>query len=108
MTDPSMICPRCGGSMTTFSRASVQVDQCDNCKGIFLDRGEIEQLVQAEANYYQQQPPPPGYQQPAYQQPGYQQPGYQQSRYYDDDDHHGDEHHGGGHGSRRSFLHELF
>lgn len=108
MSDGTMICPRDGGPMVTFSRAGVQVDQCETCKGIFLDRGELEQLAQAEQNFYQQPPPPqPGYQQPRYQQPVYQQPGYQPPGYYDD------EHHGGHHGGhsgyrRRGFMHELF
>ncbi|MBI2709997.1 MAG: zf-TFIIB domain-containing protein [Actinobacteria bacterium] len=102
-----MVCPRCGGPMSTFDRAGVQVDQCANCRGIFLDRGEIERLVEAESSYYNApapapQAPPPGYAQPGYPQPGYPPAGYPPPGYYDD------EHHGGHHGRRRSMFHDLF
>jgi Zn-finger nucleic acid-binding protein len=28
------------------------VDQCTECRGIFLDRGELERLVDAEGQHY--------------------------------------------------------
>ncbi|MHB1569970.1 MAG: TFIIB-type zinc ribbon-containing protein [Solirubrobacteraceae bacterium] len=34
--------------MRTYERNGVVVDQCRECRGIFLDRGELEQLVDAE------------------------------------------------------------
>ncbi|MDH2429613.1 zf-TFIIB domain-containing protein [Sphaerisporangium sp. TRM90804] len=59
-----MHCPKCHGSMRTFNRSGVQLEQCDNCRGIFLDYGELEQLSRMESQYAQQQysapPPPPG------------------------------------------------
>lgn len=103
MNDTVLVCPRCGGQMSTYARVGVQVDQCQNCKGIFLDRGELEQLVQAEQSYNTPPaaaPAPPPYPPQGYQQPGYQQPGYGYGH---------DEHHGGGHGyRRRGLLHDLF
>lgn len=57
-TSPSaLICPKCGGAMRTYERNRILVDQCTECRGVFLDRGELEQLVSAEQDYYQ--PPPP-------------------------------------------------
>ena len=38
--------------MTQYERNRVLVDQCTECKGIFLDRGEFENLVEAEKAYY--------------------------------------------------------
>jgi Zn-finger nucleic acid-binding protein len=38
--------------MHTLERGGVIIDQCGNCRGIFLDRGELEQLVNAEIAYY--------------------------------------------------------
>ncbi len=43
----TLICPKCRGEMRTYERNGVQVDQCEECRGIFLDRGELEQLLEA-------------------------------------------------------------
>ena len=43
-----MTCPKCHGTMRTYERNGVHVDQCSDCRGIFLDRGELERLVDAE------------------------------------------------------------
>jgi Zn-finger nucleic acid-binding protein len=51
-----MTCPKCRGEMRTYERSGVTVDQCTECRGIFLDRGELEKLFEAEANWNQQQP----------------------------------------------------
>lgn len=45
----TMICPKCHGEMRTYERNGVLVDQCDECRGIFLDRGELEQLLDRAA-----------------------------------------------------------
>ena len=44
-------CPKCRGSMRTYERSGVLVDQCTECRGIFLDRGELERLVDAEQSW---------------------------------------------------------
>lgn len=38
--------------MRTFERSGMNVEQCTGCRGIFLDRGELERLIDAESNYY--------------------------------------------------------
>ena len=67
----SLTCPKCRGAMRTYERSDVHVDQCTECRGIFLDRGELEKLFEAEANWNSRQaqaatpprpaqaPPPP-------------------------------------------------
>ncbi|MDA0565113.1 zf-TFIIB domain-containing protein [Streptomonospora sp. S1-112] len=47
-----MICPKCQGRMQTFDRMGIHLEQCDSCRGIFLDRGELEQIVAAEQRHY--------------------------------------------------------
>ena len=37
-----MTCPKCHGEMRVYERSGVTVDQCTECRGIFLDRGELE------------------------------------------------------------------
>ena len=46
-----LTCPKCQESMRTYERNGVNVDQCTGCKGIFLDRGELEALINAEAEF---------------------------------------------------------
>jgi uncharacterized protein len=46
-----LICPKCQGHMRTYERSGVTVDQCSDCRGIFLDRGELEHLVDAEQGW---------------------------------------------------------
>ena len=48
----TITCPKCGGEMRTYERNGVVVDQCTECRGIFLDRGELERLVDAEGRHY--------------------------------------------------------
>ncbi len=38
--------------MRTYERNGVHVDQCTECRGIFLDRGELERLVDAENSWH--------------------------------------------------------
>jgi Zn-finger nucleic acid-binding protein len=45
-----MRCPKCAAEMVTYERSGIHVDQCRECRGIFLDRGELERLVDAESN----------------------------------------------------------
>lgn len=47
-----LLCPKCHNLMAQYERNRVLVDQCTECKGIFLDRGEFEHLVEAEKAYY--------------------------------------------------------
>jgi len=38
--------------MQTFDRMGIHLEQCQSCRGIFLDRGELEQIVSAEQRHY--------------------------------------------------------
>jgi Zn-finger nucleic acid-binding protein len=40
--------------MRTYERNGVTVDQCSDCRGLFLDRGELERLTSAETSFYQE------------------------------------------------------
>ncbi|WP_167101117.1 zf-TFIIB domain-containing protein [Amycolatopsis granulosa] len=47
-----MICPKCQNVMRTVNKNGIHIEQCDGCRGIFLDHGELEQIVGAESAYY--------------------------------------------------------
>jgi hypothetical protein len=56
-TSAAMICPKCRGQMTAYERNGITIDQCTECRGIFLDRGELERLIDAEAAYTRRSEP---------------------------------------------------
>jgi hypothetical protein len=89
-------------------RSGVEIDYCPQCRGVWLDRGELDKIIErAEAS-------PVAAPQPAPQQgyaPQPQQPGYQQPPVHPQFGGHGS-HHGGKHGyggyRKKSMLSELF
>lgn len=64
-----MQCPKCRGNMRTYERNGVHIEQCDNCRGIFLDYGELETLTRMESQYHAAPPPPPAHGGPAWGAP---------------------------------------
>ena len=42
---PLLLCPNCNQSMTAVNRQGVEFDMCPTCRGVWLDRGELEKLV---------------------------------------------------------------
>jgi Zn-finger nucleic acid-binding protein len=43
--------------MRTVDKNGVHIEQCEGCRGIFLDRGELEAIAGAESSFYGHQPP---------------------------------------------------
>jgi len=40
-----MKCPQCGVLLNEITKAGVQIDMCDQCLGMWLDRGELDKIV---------------------------------------------------------------
>ena len=83
---PLLMCPNDNAQMQTLDRNGVQFDMCPTCRGVWLDRGELEKLMEGAAV-----PPQPAYAPPPQQSTPWghapQQPQYrEQPRYRDDDD----------------------
>jgi len=87
-----LTCPKCHGSMRTYERNGVHVDQCSDCRGIFLDRGELDRLIDAENAWHgapaaepargdDRAHQPSGHQPSGHQTPGYQASGHETSGY---------------------------
>ena len=49
-----LVCPKCESPMRSYERSGVTIDQCTGCRGVFLDRGELERLVDAEGSFYEE------------------------------------------------------
>ena len=47
---PLLLCPNDNGAMQTVDRGGVQFDMCPTCRGVWLDRGELEKLMAAGAD----------------------------------------------------------
>lgn len=41
-----MKCPKCGSDLHTIDYEGVTVDKCTQCEGVWLDRGELEQILE--------------------------------------------------------------
>ena len=77
-----MQCPSDGTVLVMSERSGIEIDYCPTCRGVWLDRGELDKIIERGAREYgspaQAAPaapaPPQQPQQPAYGQPSYQQP----------------------------------
>jgi len=41
-------CPNCSGELLEVERSGVRIDACRQCRGVFLDRGELDVILQRE------------------------------------------------------------
>jgi Zn-finger nucleic acid-binding protein len=84
-----MACPACRAPLAMAERQGIEVDYCPGCRGVWLDRGELDKMIERSAAE-----PTVRFSQGA--------PAHDARRYRDDDRHYD-------HGKRRkSFLAELF
>ncbi|MGB1287454.1 MAG: zf-TFIIB domain-containing protein, partial [Aggregatilineales bacterium] len=40
-----MLCPQCNVVMEMAFRDNIEIDYCPKCRGIWLDRGELDKLL---------------------------------------------------------------
>jgi hypothetical protein len=95
MMAEQMLCPVDRTPLVMSERQGIEIDYCPTCRGVWLDRGELDKIIErsagAAAPAAAPSPPP---------QPNYQ--GHQP--------HYGHGHHGHGYYGKRkkSFLEEIF
>lgn len=71
-----MKCPVCKDeNLMMTDRQGIEIDYCPSCRGVWLDRGELDKIIERSAAPAPQQAAPQPVQQPV-QQP-MQSPGYQ-------------------------------
>ena len=44
-----MKCPVDGTTLVISDRAGIEIDYCPTCRGVWLDRGELDKLIEREA-----------------------------------------------------------
>jgi hypothetical protein len=97
-----LVCPVCQGAMKEVSREGILIDTCTQCRGVWLDRGELEKLAEKlggtapppqpyAAPPAQAYPPPPVQPYPPHHGQPYPQAHYEhdyrrRDRDWDDDD----------------------
>ncbi|MCC6898357.1 MAG: zf-TFIIB domain-containing protein [Polyangiaceae bacterium] len=52
-----MRCPRCEAALAERERDGVTIDICASCRGIWLDRGELEKLIARASAALDEAPP---------------------------------------------------
>ena len=89
-----MPCPICKTGLTLSDRSGVEIDYCQTCRGVWLDRGELDKIIErsvADTPAARPQPQPAGQD-------------YRPDRYRDDDDYR----YQGNKRKKKSFLSEIF
>ncbi|WAL65296.1 zf-TFIIB domain-containing protein [Amycolatopsis cynarae] len=95
--------------MRTVNKNGIHIEQCEGCRGIFLDRGELEQIVGAESAYYGGGPAPQYRPEPHRDSPRPYRGGYQDSpRPYRGGGYYADSPRPYKGHRKRSFLEDLF
>ncbi|NTW51636.1 MAG: hypothetical protein HGB22_03510 [Chlorobiaceae bacterium] len=56
-----MKCPACNSSLLMTERQGIEIDYCPECRGVWLDRGELDKIVQKSSfastpEIYQREP----------------------------------------------------
>lgn len=98
-----MKCPVCTSvNLVMSDRQGVEIDYCPECRGVWLDRGEIDKIIERSVSRETAAPPPP----PQYSN----QPGYPQQQSHNGKSQSPDNYRGHGHKPyrKKSFLEELF
>lgn len=91
-----LLCPSCRVNLVMSERQSIEIDYCPNCRGVWLDRGELDKLI--ERSLLENTAAPS-------RRPDPEQVQRAEPRYRED--YRGGGHHGGGY-RRKSWLQDLF
>ncbi|NRF68754.1 zf-TFIIB domain-containing protein [Aquincola sp. S2] len=96
-----MKCPHCPDVTLVMSdRQGVEIDYCPQCRGVWLDRGELDKLIERSATMQAPAPAQPPAGVPQQQQPyPPRRPDFVDSDYG---------HQGKGHYKRKSWLSDIF
>lgn len=50
-TGKPMTCPNCSARLIEIERSEVLIDACPQCRGVWLDRGELDRILVKERQY---------------------------------------------------------
>ena len=52
-----MKCPIDGTDLMMSDRSGVEIDYCPKCRGIWLDKGELDKIIERSADHYHEEGP---------------------------------------------------
>ena len=55
-----MQCPTDGTVLTMSERSGIEIDYCPTCRGVWLDRGELDKILERSVQQAPAAAPPPG------------------------------------------------
>lgn len=91
---PGLICPACQVALVMSERQNIEIDYCPNCRGVWLDRGELDKIIdRSNSTRFDQSLAPAT--------------SPMKNSYPVDQGHRGSRHHEDGH-RRKSWLREIF
>ncbi|NTU52137.1 MAG: hypothetical protein HGA97_00240 [Chlorobiaceae bacterium] len=70
-----MKCPACNMTLLVSERSGIEVDYCPECRGVWLDRGELDKIIERTKEHSSER--------------------YDNNRYDEEKRHHGDDKHYG-------------
>ena len=89
-----MRCPVCDTTLVMAERQGIEIDYCPQCRGVWLDRGELDKII--ERSMADLTPPPQG-------------TSKARDRDRRDEERYDDRpYRKGKHGRRKSWMHEMF
>lgn len=91
-----MKCPHCNESLVMSEKKGVEIDYCPECRGVWLDRGELDKIIERSVSYNNEEYSP----KPTEHYPSKSQAPYHKEHHY-------------GHGDykkhkKKSFLEDIF
>lgn len=87
-----MNCPLCNVTLQMSERQGVEIDFCPKCRGVWLDRGELDKIIERANQEVNVRPPQYEKREGAYDR--------HHDKHHDHDDYK--------HYKKKSFLHDLF
>ena len=76
-----MQCPTDGTTLTMSERSGIEIDYCPTCRGVWLDRGELDKIIDRSLTQAAPAPAPARAAAPE-PAPAYEQRGYEEQRGY--------------------------
>lgn len=76
-----MLCPIDGTELRITDRQGIEIDYCPQCRGVWLDRGELDKIIERSSpQVTQPQPPAVVYRDDDYDDDDYKRRGYEKPK----------------------------
>lgn len=96
-----MNCPVCNVALNISERQGIEIDYCPQCRGIWLDRGELDKIIErSNAQLNEDVRPPRESGDKKYEDDRYDKDRYEKDKYYDKNTYK--------HRKKKSFFDDLF